>query len=123
MKLTRHILAAAAVAAMASIAAGAEAPAATRARVARIPLRGAADTKAAAATSRSSVEGPYVQSGAPPNGGQSDTLVLNSAHSFNVTLVATDQHHGNDTGTGVALPQTDTFGYFSLPSLTQNPSN
>ena len=38
-------------------------------------------------------------------------------------LVATDQHHGNVTGTGVALPQTDIFGYFSLPTITSNPSN
>lgn len=126
MNLTRRILAAAAVAAMASIASGAVAPTATRGRVARIPVRGAADPKAAAATtagSSYSVEVPYVQSYAPPNGGQSDTLVLSSAHPFNITLVATDQHHGNITGAGVALPQTDTFGYFSLPSLTQNPSN
>ena len=49
--------------------------------------------------------------------------MLNSAHSFTVTLVATDQHHNNVTGAGVALPQTDTFGYFSLPTLTNNPSN
>ncbi len=27
------------------------------------------------------------------------------------------------TGAGVALPQTDTFGYFSLPTITDNPSN
>ena len=49
--------------------------------------------------------------------------MLNQAHSFTVSVVATDQHHNNVTGAGVALPQTDTFGYFSLPTLTNNPSN
>jgi len=126
MKFSRHAIAASlAAAGLASIAAGAEAPSATRARIARIAPRAAAETKAgtAIAASSYSVEVPYIQSYAPPNGGQSGTLVLNSAHSFDVTLVATDQHHGNATGNGVALPQTDTFGYFSLPSITQNPSN
>jgi hypothetical protein len=126
MRLSRHVLAASlAVAGLASIAAAADAPpTARRARISRVPLRGA-DAKAAPATTASSysVEVPYVQSFAPADGGQGNTLVLNAAHSFNVTLVATDQHHGNVTGPGVALPQTDTFGYFSLPSLTQNPSN
>ena len=59
----------------------------------------------------------------PPGAGQSADLVLNQAHSFTVSVVATDQHHNNVTGAGVALPQTDTFGYFSLPTLTNNPSN
>ncbi|HEY1435225.1 MAG TPA: hypothetical protein VGG65_07605 [Thermoanaerobaculia bacterium] len=124
MNLSRSLLAAS-LAAVAAIATGADAPAAVRGPVSRIPLRGTADPKAAAATAASSysVEVPYVQSFAPPNGGQSPTLVLNAAHSFNISLVATDQHHGNVTGDGVALPQTDTFGYFSLPTITQNPSN
>ena len=69
------------------------------------------------------MEVPYVQSFAPSDGGQSQTLTLNSAHPFTITLVATDQHNNNVTGNGVALPQTDTFGYFSLPSITSNPSN
>ncbi len=126
MKLSRYALAAS-LAATIGLAgtAGADAPKQGRARVARTAPRGAAQPKAAAATAATSysVEVPYVQSYAPPNGGQSGTLVLNSAHSFNVTLLATDQHHGNATGAGVALPQTDTFGYFSLPTITQNPSN
>jgi hypothetical protein len=124
MKFSRHALAAGlAAAGLVSIATGAEAPSEKRAPVERVAPRAA--TKAAAATTASSysVEVPYVQSYSAPNGGQSDTLVLNSAHSFNVTLVATNQHNNNVTGNGVALPQTDTFGYFSLPSLTQNPSN
>jgi hypothetical protein len=70
-----------------------------------------------------STEVPLVQRYVPPGNGQSGTLVLNAAHSFNVTLVATNQHNGNVQGPGVALPQNDLFGYFSLPSLTSNPSN
>lgn len=70
-----------------------------------------------------STEVPIVQRTSPANGGQTGTLVLNASHSFNVTVVATDQHNGNVQGNGVALPQTDTFGYFSLPSITNNPSN
>jgi len=70
-----------------------------------------------------STEVNLVQRTSPPNGGQTGTLVLNSAHSFNITLVATNQHNNNVQGAGVALPQTDTFGYFSLPSITNNPSN
>ena len=79
---------------------------------------------APAATAASfSTEVPIVQRTSPPNGGQTGTLVLNASHSFNVTVVATNQHGGNVQGNGVALPQTDTFGYFSLPSITNNPSN
>jgi len=96
---------------------------APRSMVERLRLRNAVDAKATSATASYSVEVPYVQSFTPPNGGQGGTLVLNSAHSFNVTLVATNQHSNNVTGNGVALPQTDTFGYFSLPTITQNPSN
>jgi hypothetical protein len=77
-----------------------------------------------AATAASfSTEVPIVQRTSAPNGGQTGTLVLNAAHSFNVTVVATNQHNNNVQGNGVALPQTDTFGYFSLPSITGNPSN
>jgi hypothetical protein len=82
--------------------------------------RAAAATATAAAFS---AEVPLVQRYSPPGGGQGGTLVLNSAHSFNVTLTATNQHNGNAVGAGVALPQTDILGYFSLPSLTANPSN
>jgi hypothetical protein len=80
-----------------------------------------ASTSAIAATF--STEVPLVQRYVPPANGQSGTLVLNAAHSFNVTLTATNQHNGNVQGPGVALPQNDLFGYFSLPSLTANPSN
>ena len=55
---------------------------------------------------------------APP----ADTLRLNSGHPFDVRLTARDQRTGN-TGAGQPLPQSDVFGYFSLPALTSNPNN
>src|SRR5262245_52089151 len=124
MKFSPRTLATAlAAASFALCALGAEAPTAPRGRVGRLALRSAAETKAVSATASYSVEVPYVQSFTPSNGGQGDTLVLNQAHSFNISLLATDQHHNNNQGNGTALPQTDTFGYFSLPSITSNPSN
>ncbi len=123
MTLSRLALVAALVAGIAPAAARAAQPAAPRNKVARVAPKGESTTKAAAAGQTYSVEVPYVRAFAPPGGGQSGTLVLNQAHSFNITLLATDQHHNNVTGAGVSLPQTDTFGYFSLPTLTNNPSN
>ncbi|HKD17997.1 MAG TPA: hypothetical protein VKG23_09010 [Thermoanaerobaculia bacterium] len=124
MKLSRNALAmVVAASSLASISLADDASTAPRSMVERLRLRNSAQTKATAATASYSVEVPYVQSFTPPGGGQGGTLVLNQAHSFNVTLVATDQHNNNVTGNGVALPQTDTFGYFSLPTITQNPSN
>ena len=124
MKLSRLTLVAILAASLAPAAASAQ-TAAPRTKVVRIAKRGDAATKAAAATAGTtySVEVPYVRSYAPPGGGQSADLVLNQAHSFTVSVIGTDQHHNNVTGAGVALPQTDTFGYFSLPTLTNNPSN
>jgi PKD repeat protein len=54
-----------------------------------------------------------------------DTLQLNNkgGHPFQVKLVATNQHNNNVQGNGQAIPQNDLFGYFSLPSLTNEPSN
>lgn len=124
MKLSRHALAMVLAVSGIAAAAIAETPQTSqRSAVQRLRLRNAADAKATSATASYSVEVPYVQSFTPSGGGQSGTLVLNQAHSFNVTVVATDQHNNNVTGNGVALPQTDTFGYFSLPTITQNPSN
>jgi hypothetical protein len=124
MKLSRLTLVAILAAGLAPVAASAQS-AAPRNKVARASKRGDAATKAAAATAGTtySVEVPYVRSYAPPGGGQSATLVLNQSHSFNISVIATNQHNGNVTGAGVSLPQTDTFGYFSLPTLTDNPSN
>ena len=53
-----------------------------------------------------------------------DTLRLNAAgqHAFLVTISARDQRT-DQVGPGFALPQTDVFGYFSLPALTGNPDN
>lgn len=77
-----------------------------------------------AVASSYSTEVPLVQSYAPPGGGQGGTLVLNSAHSFNVTLRAINQHDNNATVIGVAVPQTDTFGIFRFPPpVTTDPSN
>jgi hypothetical protein len=124
MKLSRQSLAMAlAVSSLAAAAFAADPSTAPRSVVDRLPLRNSANPKATSATASYSVEVPYVQSFAPSGGGQGGTLTLNSAHAFNVTLVATDQHNNNQIGNGVALPQTDTFGYFSLPTITQNPSN
>ena len=113
MKLPRLALCSAISAILASGLYG-ETPA--RARI----LRTAASNAVASAYS---VEVPLVMRYSPPNAGQATTLVLNAAHSFNVTLTATNQHNGNVQGAGLALPQTDTFGYFSLPSITGNASN
>jgi PKD repeat protein len=49
-------------------------------------------------------------------------LCLNSVHTFEVTLSARDLRTGN-TGGGLAIPQNDLFGYFSIPALTNNPAN
>ena len=125
MKFSRLALVAILAASLAPAAASAQ-TAAPRGKVARAAKRGDATTKAAAAATAGttySVEVPYVRSYAPAGGGQGATLVLNQSHSFNISVVATNQHDNNKTGAGVALPQTDTFGYFSLPTLTDNPSN
>jgi hypothetical protein len=121
-KLSRHAtLAALAALGLAAATAALDGPAQARGTVSRLAPRAAAAPKATAASY--SVEVPYVQSFTPADGGQSGTLNLNAAHPFTVTLDATDQHHGSVHGAGVALPQTDTFGYFSLPTITTNPSN
>jgi hypothetical protein len=122
MKLSRLALFAFLAAGLAPVAAPAQS-AANRNKVVRVAPRAEAASKASAAGQSYSVEVPYVRSYAPPGGGQSGTLVLNQAHSFNITLLATNQHNNNVTGAGVSLPQTDTFGYFSLPTLTNDPSN
>jgi len=122
MKLSRLALVAFLAAGLVPVAAPAQS-AANRNKVVRVAPRAEAASKASAAGQSYSVEVPYVRSYAPPGGGQSGTLVLNQAHSFNITLLATNQHNNNVTGAGVSLPQTDTFGYFSLPSITSNPSN
>jgi hypothetical protein len=96
------------------------------AATAQIPARAKVE-RAAAATAPAaafSAEVPLVQRYAPPGGGQGGTLVLNSAHSFNVTLRAINQHDNNATLVGVAVPQTDTFGIFRFPPpVTTDPSN
>jgi PKD repeat protein len=54
--------------------------------------------------------------------GDAATLCLNSSHAFFVSLSARDQRTGK-TGPGLAIPQNNIFGYFSIPALTSNPGN
>jgi hypothetical protein len=54
--------------------------------------------------------------------GDPQTLCLNAAHRFLVSLSARDQRTGR-TGVGLALPISDIFGYFSIPDITANPQN
>ena len=51
-----------------------------------------------------------------------DALNLQAAHPFTITLSARDPRTGS-TGAGVAIPQNDIFGFFSIPTLTFNASN
>ncbi|MFA6958649.1 MAG: NHL repeat-containing protein [Thermoanaerobaculia bacterium] len=51
----------------------------------------------------------------------SDKLCLNGGR-FKVAVAARDPRTGNQ-GPGVSIPQSDLFGYFSIPALTGNPSN
>jgi hypothetical protein len=52
-----------------------------------------------------------------------DTLILNAAHPFSITLTAKDTGRTGTTGTGLAIPENDIFGFFSIPSITGNSSN
>jgi len=49
-------------------------------------------------------------------------LSLDAAHPFTISLTATDQRTGR-TGSGVATPVNDLWGYFSIPAITGNPDN
>lgn len=51
----------------------------------------------------------------------SDRHCLNSGR-FRVTLAARDPRTGA-TGSGLSIPGSDLFGYFSIPALTNNPEN
>lgn len=50
------------------------------------------------------------------------TILSLGANRFRLTLEARDHRTGR-TGVGIAIPQNDLFGYFSIPDLTGNPSN
>ena len=116
MNLSRQAL-------IASLAAAALTASAATAQIqARAKVERAASAAAPAASF--SAEVPLVQRYSPPGGGQGGTLVLNAAHSFNVTLRAINQHDNNAAVIGVAVPQTDTFGIFRFPPpVTTDPSN
>ncbi|MEO8189671.1 MAG: hypothetical protein ABI682_04965 [Acidobacteriota bacterium] len=82
--------------------------------------RGGLSPQAAQATTAYSVEVPlvaHINATAPV-----DTLVLSANHPFTITLTARDPRTGV-TGTGLAIPQNDIFGFFSIPALTGNSSN
>jgi len=51
------------------------------------------------------------------------TLVLNAAHPFSITLTAKDTGRTGATGPGLAIPENDIFGFFSIPAITGNTSN
>ena len=51
-----------------------------------------------------------------------EALLLDAAHPFAITLAATDPRTGG-TGVGLATPVNDLWGYFSIPAITNNPSN
>ena len=53
---------------------------------------------------------------------QVGALTLDASHPFTITLAATDQRTGR-TGPGVATAVNDLWGYFSLPAITNDPSN
>ena len=49
-------------------------------------------------------------------------LRLNAAHTFDLTLTATDPRTGN-VGSGQVIGQNDVYGYFSIPSVSGNAGN
>jgi PKD repeat protein len=55
----------------------------------------------------------------PPNPA---ALCLNGSNTFEVTLAARDQRTGIQAP-GLAIPQNDLFGYFSIPGITNNAAN
>jgi hypothetical protein len=81
------------------------------------PRDGSAASLGAAKTG---VAGPA--SALEPSSDLPQTLVLNPAHPFEITLSATDQRTGA-TRPGVAIPRNGEFGYFSIPGLTGDPTN
>ena len=52
-----------------------------------------------------------------------NTLILNAAHPFSITLTARDTGRTGNSGPGLAIPQNDIFGFFSIPTVTGNSSN
>lgn len=58
-----------------------------------------------------------------PANAAADTLILNVAHPFSITLSAKDTGRTGNTGTGLAIPENDIFGFFSIPTITGNSSN
>ncbi|MCA1582091.1 MAG: hypothetical protein LC796_12030 [Acidobacteria bacterium] len=93
-----------------------------RAPIARraVSAPGRLTPQAAQATTAFSTEVPlvaHINATAPV-----DTLVLSAGHPFTITLTARDPRTGT-TGTGLAIPENDIFGFFSIPAITGNSSN
>ena len=78
-------------------------------------------TPLAAQATAYSTEIPLVARIAPT--AAADTLILNAAHAFSITLTARDTGRTGNSGTGLAIPENDIFGFFSIPVLTGNSSN
>ena len=112
------VLSLSAVLLCASLAAALELP--DRAPVVRRSA-GGRTPMAASATFAFSAEVPLVAhlSANTPAG----TLILNAAHPFSITLSAKDTGRTGNTGNGLAIPENDIFGFFSIPSITGNTSN
>ncbi|MEO8431843.1 MAG: hypothetical protein ABI592_10075 [Acidobacteriota bacterium] len=89
-------------------------------RIAAGPASTAKAPEAAQATAYST-EIPLVARIAPT--AATDVLILNAAHPFSITLSARDTGRTGTSGTGLAIPENDIFGFFSIPSITGNSSN
>ncbi|MDQ6892028.1 MAG: hypothetical protein M3167_05040 [Acidobacteriota bacterium] len=81
----------------------------------------AGKTPFAASATAYSTEVPLVARIAPT--AATDTLILNAAHPFAITLTARDTGRTGNVGTGVAIPENDIFGFFSIPAITGSSSN
>ncbi|HYK43366.1 MAG TPA: hypothetical protein VE007_13335 [Thermoanaerobaculia bacterium] len=81
----------------------------------------AGKTPQAATATAYSTEVPLVARIAPT--AATDTLILNAAHPFAITLSARDTGRTGNVGTGQAIPENDIFGFFSIPAITGNSSN
>ena len=98
-------------------------PSSERGPVLRRPNAATAEGKMpeAATATAYSTEVPLVARIAPT--AAVDTLILNAAHPFSITLTAKDTGRTGTIGPGQAIPENDIFGFFSIPVITGNSSN
>lgn len=78
----------------------------------RLTARNSAGESEPSNTAQATVPGPTQNPAVLPLGG----------NRFRITLDATDQRTGR-RGVGIAIPQNDLFGYFSIPELVGDPNN